>query len=441
MNERSVGIFSRFALSAVCLGFVCGIVCAQNGTVPSVQRPTAMPNAQTQGRAALDNCEKCDQTPDLTKSFGKMEVTKEKAEAALNQFVKAYQELDSLVEEHDQISDEIVSASPERQKELSPRMAFLTKRVHDLYHETQDLIEAAWIADPQNDEVVAYMLFLLASAIDEDQYEVGMDLVREMMTKKIHEREPIMYEMAGINLFMTNRFDAARLCFNEALRNEELTEAGGIYTELIPYYTAAWKVESELRKRDAAKNDLPRVLLQTSKGNVVIELFEDQAPNTVANFIYLVEKGYYDGNDFHTVISGFLAQTGSRSADGSGNPGYAIPDEFARADARKHFRGSLSMANNGTPNSAGSQFFITLVPAPHLDGKYTVFGRVIQGMEIISALERYDVASGTNETESGWNEADKIVKAKVVRKRDHQYVPKVLKLDPTQNPSTTGSNQ
>lgn len=424
------GIFPTLLLAAGFLvsGPLCGEVSGQSVSRPVVQTPTGVVPRTSGTSMSNIHGDDCDHSPvpDLTKSFGKTNTSTLTPAEALARFVKAYDELDSLVEEHDRVTQQVLAGTPEQQAALAPRMLQLTDRVHELYHQTQDLIEPAWMADPQNDEVVGYMLFLLASAIDEDQYEVAIDLAREMMAKKIHEREPILYEMAGIASFMTNKYEVARLCFNEALRNDELTESGGIYSELIPYYIAAWKVELELRKQEMEKNDLPRVVLQTTKGNVVVELFEDQAPNTVANFVYLVEKGFYDNNDFHTVFSGFMAQTGSPNPDGTGHPGYNIPDEFTRPDARRHFRGSLSMAHNETPNSAGSQFFITLTPAPQLDGKYAVFGRVIQGIEIISALERIDVTAETTETDSGLNEPDRIIKARMLRKRAHAYRPSVI---------------
>ncbi|MDO4583115.1 MAG: peptidylprolyl isomerase [Planctomycetia bacterium] len=410
--------------------FFSGMILWGQTTRPSVESARVGKTAPS-GRSAIaagaeDDC--CDPVPDLTQTFGKKTQSQLSPQQALAEFVRAYRKLDSIIDEHDELSEKIVDADEKEQKEMAPRLRKLSKEVHDLYHQTQDLIELAWQANPQNPEVISYTLFLLASALDEDQYEVAIGLSRELMGKKIHEKEPMLYEMAGIAAFMVNKFDVARLCFNEALRNNQLTQSGGAYQESIPYYTEAWKAESALRQKEVQEKTLPRVLLQTSKGNVLVELFEDQAPNTVANFISLVEKGFYNNNDFHTVISGFMAQTGSPTPDGAGNPGYSIPDEFKRPDARKHFRGSLSMAHSAAPNSAGSQFFITLVPTPHLDGKYTVFGRVISGIEVISALERMNVHEGEYETDTGLNEADKIIKAQVVRKRNHPYEPQTLPL-------------
>ena len=168
--------------------------------------------------------------------------------------------------------------------------------------------------------------------------------------------------------------------------------------------------------QDRAKQKLPQVLLSTSKGDVLLELYEDQAPNTVANFISLVEKGFYDGLKFHRVIDGFMAQGGCPLGTGTGGPNYRIKCECYRADHRKHDRGVISMAHAGR-DTGGSQFFITLVKTPHLDGRHTVFGHVIKGMDAVDKLNR---------TNTG-KPADKIIKAKVVWKRDHEYKPVVIK--------------
>ncbi|MDO4574704.1 MAG: peptidylprolyl isomerase [Planctomycetia bacterium] len=418
-----------------CFMVLCGLAVpaslwGQSVSRPTVEAATQSPAGASTSSSPLKSTKKddpCNQAPDLTKTFGRAQRAGLTPKQALAQFVVAYQKLDKMVDEHAAVMEAFEKAeSEEKQKEIGPKLVKLTDEVHNVYHETQELIEQAWEADPTNPQVISYSLFLLASSLDEDQYEVAINLTRELMSKKIHEKNPMLYEMAGIASFMVNKFDVARLCFNEALRNKELSETGGSYAQQIPYYQEAWKTEQELRQKETAAKDLPIVLLQTSKGDVYIELFENQAPNTVANFISLVEKGYYNDNLFHTVLPGFMAQSGSNDVEGEGNPGYTIPDEFDRPDVRKHFRGSLSMAHTEAPNSAGSQFFITLVPCQHLDGKYTVFGRVIRGMEVISALERVNVSTGSMETDTGLNEADKILRAKVLRKRNHDYVPKTI---------------
>lgn len=183
------------------------------------------------------------------------------------------------------------------------------------------------------------------------------------------------------------------------------------------------KVEAEMAKRkaDAAADDRPRVTITTSKGDIVVELFEDDAPNTVANFVNLVEKGFYDGTPFHRVIAGFMAQGGDPTGTGSGGPGHAIECECELPTARKHFLGSLSMAHAGK-NTGGSQFFLTFRPTEHLDGRHTVFGRVVEGFEVLPKLARTQVEDKPVEGVT----PDTIVKATMLRKRDHAYTPKTL---------------
>jgi len=152
----------------------------------------------------------------------------------------------------------------------------------------------------------------------------------------------------------------------------------------------------------------PQVTIHTEKGDIVLELFEDEAPNTVANFVHLAEKGYYDGLTFHRVIDDFMIQGGCPEGTGRGGPGYVIADELSRN--LRHERGVISMANAG-PNTGGSQFFITHVPCPHLDGKHAVFGKVVEGMDVVDAIER----------------GDKMTRVTVDRKRDHEYKPEILR--------------
>lgn len=128
----------------------------------------------------------------------------------------------------------------------------------------------------------------------------------------------------------------------------------------------------------------PTVQLQTTMGDIRIEVFRDKAPKTAENFIGLVKKGYYDGLSFHRVIPGFMIQGGCPKGDGTGGPGYTIPDEFHR-ELRHDGPGVLSMANSG-PNTGGSQFFITLAPTPHLDNRHAVFGRVRSGQAVVEKI-------------------------------------------------------
>lgn len=136
--------------------------------------------------------------------------------------------------------------------------------------------------------------------------------------------------------------------------------------------------------------DNPVVTMKMENGGeVVMELYPNVAPNTVNNFISLVQEGFYDGLIFHRVIPGFMIQGGDPEGTGMGGPGYAIAGEFSANGFENdlaHERGVLSMARTQDPNSAGSQFFIMTDPAPHLDGEYAAFGKVIEGMEVVDEI-------------------------------------------------------
>ncbi|MDE2949314.1 MAG: peptidylprolyl isomerase [Chloroflexota bacterium] len=134
-----------------------------------------------------------------------------------------------------------------------------------------------------------------------------------------------------------------------------------------------------------------RALMDTSKGLISIDLFADRAPVTVNNFVFLARDGFYDDVIFHRVLDGFMAQGGDPTGSGRGGPGYRWDDEDSALRIRHDAPGTLSMANAG-PNSNGSQFFITFVPTPHLDGRHAVFGRVNdeESLQVLSALQRID---------------------------------------------------
>lgn len=188
-------------------------------------------------------------------------------------------------------------------------------------------------------------------------------------------------------------------------------------------------------RRDQAAGDMPlpqvKLTIEDSEGNlkgeVLLELFEDDAPNTVASFISLVEKGFYNGLTFHRVIDGYMAQGGCPDGVGTGGPGYTFADEFDNPEFRRHFAGSLSMANGG-PDSNGSQFFITFVRTMQLDNKHTVFGRVIEGMDVVNGIQRRN----TDTASISLPDPDKIRSAEVIQKRDHPYEPVVIP-DPSED--------
>ena len=241
-------------------------------------------------------------------------------------------------------------------------------------------------------------------------YEAAAENFEKILKKDAKSVEArVMLAMCDYSI---QKFEESDKIFAEVLKGEldaEQRSRAAQFQEMAQKYIPLWKAEQEIRAKESKADDLPRVKFSTTKGDIEIELLENEAPNTVANFIELVSKKYYDGLKFHRVIPGFMAQGGDPAGNGSGGPGYRFKDELPTA-YRRHFRGSLSMANAG-PDTNGSQFFITHLPTDWLNGKHTVFGRVRTGQDVVDAL----------------NVGDTIVKAEVLRKRDHDY--KVVKIE------------
>ena len=140
------------------------------------------------------------------------------------------------------------------------------------------------------------------------------------------------------------------------------------------------------------KDEDAKVLLETSMGNITVQLYSDM-PVTTGNFLSLVDKGFYDGVIFHRVIDGFMIQGGDPTGTGGGGPGYTINDEFT--DHNRNDRGTISMANAG-PNTGGSQFFINLVDNDFLDEKHPVFGKVIEGMDVVDSIGKVKIDKENN---------------------------------------------
>ncbi|MBW7876441.1 MAG: peptidylprolyl isomerase [Candidatus Cloacimonetes bacterium] len=184
----------------------------------------------------------------------------------------------------------------------------------------------------------------------------------------------------------------------------EISGAKDGFRHVRAYGKKGWVQEKSLtRSFTQEKQPNPVVEITTRKGVIKLELFEDDAPNTVANFITLVDRGFYEGLNFHRKDPGFLVQGGDPDGTGEGNPGYFISSEVQAG--LKNLKGTLGMADNGM-DTAGSQFYILLNDAPHLDGRYTVFGKVIDGMPIVELLEV----------------GDEILETKIISKRDRVYL-------------------
>lgn len=212
--------------------------------------------------------------------------------------------------------------------------------------------------------------------------------------------------------------------FETASKSERLSIAAReIFDELI------------IRQAEALKNDLPRVKFKTTQGDIVVELFENEAPETVGNFISLVESGWYSNKLFHRVIEDFMAQTGGfelgedGEQTGGDGPGYEIECECDVPDTRQHFTGSLSMAHRGK-DTGGAQLFLTLKRTGFLDGRHTCFGRVIEGTRTLELVARtHTTGAGGRDVELPGVTKDKIISAEVLRKRKHRYRPNKVGVD------------
>jgi cyclophilin family peptidyl-prolyl cis-trans isomerase len=281
--------------------------------------------------------------------------------------------------------------------------------------------EAAYVAAPnENTDVVLFIESLTQDALDKEKYEEALRLANLLIANGYENKA--VYVVAGKAAFYSNDFESAAKYLKIANDAKLLEESPGqVLLAMTPDYEKKWQTESELRAEEAKADNLPQVKLKTTKGDIVLELFENEAPNTVANFINLIEqRQFYNDTPFYRVMQGFMAQGGDPTGEGKGGPGYSIPCECYREDHRIHFRGSLSMAHTGAKDTGGSQFFLTFVPTPHLDGKHTVFGRIIDGIDVLAKLERRDPIK------SDQPKPDRVIEATVLRKRDHKYEPATL---------------
>ena len=276
------------------------------------------------------------------------------------------------------------------------------------------------VADPTNAEAKQVTSEAIKGAVRADAPEVALEKAAKLQAAGVADGDTCL--VAATAALITSQLDAATDWLAQARAKGARKDRANELEQAIDRDRPKVEEEMAKRKADAAADDRPRVKLSTSAGDLVVELFEDEAPNTVANFVSLIEKGFYDGTPFHRVIGGFMAQGGDPKGTGAGGPGYAIACEVNNPAARKHFRGTLSMAHAGE-NTGGSQFFLTFRPTEHLDGKHTVFGRVLEGFEVLPRIMRTTDDQGRS---LAGVDPDRITKATVLRKRNHPYVPQTL---------------
>lgn len=308
------------------------------------------------------------------------------------------------VERKRAIREEYQTKIQEFQAEIAPRMNELAPKIFE--------------SDPKNTDAGE---FVLQQAYAEMDYPTATATADKLLAAG--DESSTVLNLGGSAHFAEQNFERAVELLSKAETKQELDpQSGERWLEPAKEYVEFWKTEQAIREQEAAAPEAeqnPRVQFETAKGKIVMELYENQAPNTVANFISLIENGTYDGVKFHRVLPQFMIQGGDPNSkddnpgnDGLGGPGYTIKCECFAENARKHFSGSLSMAHAGR-DSGGSQFFITHLPTPHLNADparnsgHTVFGHVVEGLDIVRKIEQ----------------GDEIASAKVLSKRDHEYKP------------------
>lgn len=336
-----------------------------------------------------------------------------------------------LLSQMRQLRDQYIVGENKDLDDIRRKYEALRVEGRQVLEELKQTAEAAYAEAPNTDPEVAR--FLVKIVFDEkvaERYQSSLERVNYLIEHGCDIKG--IYDMAGVAAYGANDFALAKEYLDKAAAAGPLSSDAKEARDTIERYDLIklWAEEQKIRAAEAKADDLPRVKLTTTQGDIVVELFEDEAPETVANFIHLVQSGFYDGRLFHRVIGRFMAQTGCPKGDGTGGPGYRIHSECYNDGARKHFAGSLAMAKSSDPvtgkpirDSEGSQFYITFNPKPQLNADYTVFGRVIEGWDTLSKIQRYN----PQDKDAVKPKLDKIVTAEVLRKREHEYTPTKVK--------------
>ncbi len=359
-------------------------------------------------------------------------ISPEEADKAKAAYEAKVEEWRNVLKDLRKLKTQFSVAGPEERPVFDSQWNALIAKGNKIVPDLRTLGLAAYQASPNTDpQLSSFLAKLAADAAAADRYDEALQLSQAMIAGGTDVKESWL--VAAVAAYASDNFAKseeylkkakelgvlpAELNSNPQAESHSIADRAKEVEFSLPDYLKYWPEEEALRKAEAEKNDLPRVKLETTKGPIVVELFENEAPNTVANFVSLVESKFYDGLAFHRVLPTFMAQGGDPKGDGTGGPDYRIPCECYQENYRKHFEGTLSMAHAGK-DTGGSQFFITFLPTPHLNGRHTAFGRIVEGMDVLANLQRRNP-----QDPPPLPEPDKIIKAEVLRKRDHAYEPK-----------------
>ena len=315
---------------------------------------------------------------------------------------------------------------PEVQKEHMAKIETMRANNNTLKGQLKSAAIQSYMSDPSGNQEAAKIVFdIISGRLDGNSIEGNFDpngaleMADTMIRAGIEEATGIDVNDVAYQAFRASfaiqDFARAETILNQ-IEDSGLKLNPSIRSRLADARTK-WERELMIRRLEANTNDLPRVKFETTEGVFVVELYENHAPQTVGNFINLVEKQYYDGLTFFTVRPGEYAQSGCRLNSGTSNAGYQIPCECYREQIRHHFAGTLSMVNRGK-DTGGSQFFVAHQANKDFDGSNTAFGRVIEGLDVIYGFKKVNSAITNSEYEP-----TKIIKAEVIRKREHDYAP------------------
>ncbi len=317
--------------------------------------------------------------------------------------------------------------TPEAKKSFLDQRQVVRKLLDETYDAALDVCRIG-----TDEEAATFLVTIIQHRLERDMYdESTMEGAARMIDGGL--RFTYLFQAAARSAIVAGDFDMAKKLL-DAIDEEQKEEIDRALSFHLETYREQFESEKIEREKEAKEDRLPRVLLKTSQGDVLVELFIDNAPSTVSHFISLVEDGFYDGLDFYQVIDHLLALTGDPTGAGSGNCGKYLLDEHQNGNAREGFRGSLVMAklpigDSGkfVPNSASSQFAILLLPVTTVSEEQTVFGRVIEGMDAISRLRRVD-PSKKKEKGAIVQPPDMIIEATVVRRPETLPEPEYLQL-------------
>ena len=335
--------------------------------------------------------------------------------AARQEFDQAIKPWRQLARHMQELRTRFLASNPENRKAVREEYGQVLEDSETVLRELVPVLKKAYAANPTDSELTELMVTLALLYFDGDKFEGSLDLAETLIASGFPR--PEIYNIAGQSAHEMDQLDVAEKYLRMGLDKNALNPVGRQLLEDLPQRRAVVEGEMARRAADEAKGDLPRMRLHTTRGDIVLELFEDDEPNTVSSYLGLVADGSFDGLAFHRVISGFGAMSGSPNSDGQGGPGYETLFENDAEHARPHLRGYVSMVPL-SKRTNGSQFFITLRPmsAKGLDGKQTVFGRVIEGMDVVARLRRYDV-----QEPNSLFDPDRILEATIIRRRGHRY--------------------